>query len=128
MKKIKVNKFQYLSDVGDGCEARDFWEIVETAFIAELGNFCPVQCSPMILPSGKLDICLPGFEFACAADVLQRVANEKLDASTKIMLLFYFFGFFCFCPRLSIVAFLLYFYTLGLKSTFYQKILSNVRF
>ena len=77
--EFKVNKFQYLSDVGNGCESRDFWEIVETAFTEEMGNFCPVQCAPSILPSGKLDICPPGFETGCALDVLQRIVNEKLN-------------------------------------------------
>lgn len=76
--EFEVNKFLYLSDVGDGCEVENFWDLVESAFVKEMENFCPVLCRPTILPSGLLDPCLLPYDYVCAASVLQKAVNEKL--------------------------------------------------
>ena len=84
---LKPHQYQYLPDVKDGCQARNFWDIVENAYILDLEQNCPNQCSPYNLPSGKIDICplqktsmtQTGFDYDCAKSVMMKVIDSLLD-------------------------------------------------
>ena len=81
---LETESYQNLPDIGEGCESRNFWEVIEEAFVAAIEDTCPQPCSPTIMPNNKLDLCTlettsngnTGFNYDCAQSVLSQVSDD----------------------------------------------------
>ena len=54
---IKPKKSVYLKETSD-CSHESFWELVEPKFVSEVGDLCPLPCTPLGTPNRTLKMCM----------------------------------------------------------------------
>ena len=75
--KIKPKMVQHLKDVGDKCEERNYWSLVEELFVPKVKEMCPTLCTAFILPNNSItEICKTQSEVGCASSIFMEAMKD----------------------------------------------------
>ena len=75
--KIKPKMVKYVKDIGDKCEEKNYWSLVEESFVPKVKEMCPTLCTAFILPNNSItDICKTQSEVGCASSIYMEAMKD----------------------------------------------------